>query len=209
MHPFHCLYLTFCILLYLLPIHGHQDAVSSGLGAFVACLQDAHGTAEGPIHSVASDSADYAAATLSTNFRTVFRNLAVVYPKSVGHVKRIVQCGVQSHVTLAPRGGGHGYEGLSQDVLVDMSGLSEIRVHADNRTVTVGAGARQVTDTIHGNAIHGNATDVICSCDMSQCARLGPLYHAVSEKGFVFPGGTCATASDLRYLLDPIQDLGS
>jgi FAD/FMN-containing dehydrogenase len=65
--------------------------------------------------------------------------------------------------SFATRSGGHCFMGFSQsdNLVLDTRGMSDIKIDADQRTVTVGAGV-----------------------------KLGPLYRALAKQGFALAGGT-------------------
>lgn len=144
------LLLSACLLLLLTrSVVAQQDNNSSNnsnstlLNNFESCINNqllARNLSQFAI--VTSQSANYSTAIISFNYRTVFQNLAIVYPFNEGQLQVLIQCGKQLNMTLAPRGGGHGYEGFPQQVIVDMSSFSDIQIDSVKGIATVGAGAR-------------------------------------------------------------------
>ncbi|MBT9259094.1 MAG: FAD-binding oxidoreductase [Clostridiales bacterium] len=74
------------------------------------------------------------------------RPLAVVWPGSTEEVAEVLRWAEERKVPLVPRGGGTGVMGgavpLKPSVVVDLSRLDDIAVHAENLLVEAGAGAR-------------------------------------------------------------------
>ncbi|KAJ3145783.1 hypothetical protein HDU86_000650 [Geranomyces michiganensis] len=109
-------------------------------------------------------------ALLGADYRFTFKPVAIYKPAAVDQISKAVRCAAAAGVAVAPRSGGHSYEGYSQggvagSLLIDLSKFADVTVDTSTNTAVVGP-----------------------------AVRLAPLYYKLWEAGqFVFPGGTCPT----------------
>ncbi|KAJ3156076.1 hypothetical protein HDU89_005640 [Geranomyces variabilis] len=109
-------------------------------------------------------------ALLGADFRFTFKPVAIYTPTAVDQISKAVRCAAAAGVAIAPRSGGHSYEGYSQggvsgSLMIDLSKFDSVTVDASTNTAVVGPGI-----------------------------RLAPLYYKLWQSGqYVFPGGTCPT----------------
>jgi FAD/FMN-containing dehydrogenase len=96
--------------------------------------------------AIGRGAAGYDAARLLTNTRfDALKPLAVAYCESAEDVVRCLRWARRHGIRPAPRSGGHSYGGYSAapgGLVVDISRLAGVRVAADRKTATVGAGAK-------------------------------------------------------------------
>ncbi|KAG0051073.1 hypothetical protein BGZ83_004105 [Gryganskiella cystojenkinii] len=113
-----------------------------------------------------SSSSKYATERYGFDLRYTYKPQVIVLATSASDVQTAVKCATASKVAVAPRSGGHSFEGYSiggQDgsLVLDLTGLSTVTVK--NGVATVGAGV-----------------------------RLGPLYLALyNQGGYTINAGTC------------------
>ncbi|XP_042026014.1 berberine bridge enzyme-like 8 [Salvia splendens] len=95
----------------------------------------------------------------------------IITPRHESQIPPVIYCSKQSGLEIRTRSGGHDFEGLSYVsqlafVIVDLIGLSEIKVDVEEKTAWVEAGA-----------------------------TIGSLYYSIAEKSPVlgFPAGFCPT----------------
>jgi FAD/FMN-containing dehydrogenase len=101
----------------------------------------------------------YAEATTIWNGMIARRPAAVVRAASTDDVVKTVRFAADQGVELAIRGGGHNIAGLALSdggLTLDMSGFRDVVVHADARTVRVGAGSL-LGDVDRATQAHGLA----------------------------------------------------
>jgi FAD/FMN-containing dehydrogenase len=143
----------------------------------------------------------YAAARLlrSTRFDGV-RPLAIAYCESAEDIARCIRWARRYRVRLAARSGGHSYGGYSTvagGLVVDVSRLRAVRVAADGRTATIGAGAQLG----HVYERLWNASQV--TIPAGSCATVGIAGltlgggHGFTSRAF---GLTCDSVSALRIV---------
>ncbi|ORX71050.1 FAD-binding domain-containing protein [Basidiobolus meristosporus CBS 931.73] len=102
------------------------------------------------------------------DLRYTYKPLAVVYPASNAEVSAAIKCAAAGNVAIAPRSGGHSYEGYSiggadSSLVIDLKKFSTVSVK--NNIATIGGGL-----------------------------RLGQVYYRLfNAGGYAVPGGTCPT----------------
>ncbi|TPX72959.1 hypothetical protein SpCBS45565_g00165 [Spizellomyces sp. 'palustris'] len=146
-------------LVCLLAHHAHSASL-------IQCLS---GIQDGSKVIVPSDPV-YPKASLGQDYRFTYKPAAIFIPTKEKHIQTAVICANANNVTIAPRSGGHSYEGYSQGgkngaLLVDLYKLDSVSVDKNARTAVVGTGN-----------------------------LLAPLYYKLWTAGkYAFPGGTCPT----------------
>ncbi|GAB5587486.1 hypothetical protein Unana1_02386 [Umbelopsis nana] len=102
------------------------------------------------------------------DLRFTYTPQAVVYPTSESQVQAAVKCAAASNVPIAPRCGGHSYEGYSLGgadgyLVIDVGKMNSVSVDKSSGTTWIGAGS-----------------------------KLGPAYLSLWKAGnYTIPGGTC------------------
>ncbi|KAJ3038248.1 hypothetical protein HDV00_000845 [Rhizophlyctis rosea] len=140
------------------PISAVTTALST-TSQLVSCLQKAG------ITTITPSSSSYNTARFGHDKAFNYKPVAIAYPTTDQQVASAVKCAVKAGVKVAPRSGGHSYEGYSMggmdgSLIVDVTTLKSISV--SNGYATVGAGN-----------------------------RLGPIALALSKSGVAVPAGTC------------------
>ncbi|CAG8587316.1 624_t:CDS:2 [Ambispora gerdemannii] len=111
--------------------------------------------------------AEYTADIVDENNRVTYSPAALVYASNIADVQKAVKCAATSNLNVAPRSGGHSYEGYSLGgkdgaLVIDLGGLNQITIDGAAKTAIIGAGN-----------------------------KLGPIYYALSQAGYLIPGGSC------------------
>jgi FAD/FMN-containing dehydrogenase len=110
--------------------------------------------------------ADAAAAkyNMSFNKRMQIAPRVRVVASSAAAVSGSIHWAVNNGVGFAVRSGGHSYEGFSQspDLVIDVRGMAAIRISADKKSVSIGAGS-----------------------------QLGSVYKALAPSQLAIPAGSC------------------
>ncbi|KAG0016639.1 hypothetical protein BGZ81_011106 [Podila clonocystis] len=107
-------------------------------------------------------------ARLGFNLRYNYKPAAIFHPTSEDDVVAAIQCAATHNVAIAPRSGGHSYEGYGMGgkdgaLIIDLNMFQKITVDASTGIATVGAGV-----------------------------RLGDLYTRLWDMGqYLVPAGTC------------------
>jgi FAD/FMN-containing dehydrogenase len=118
------------------------------------------------VRVVAPGDADYDKLRRAYNLRTLKRPQAIVLPRTASGVASVVGWARANKVPFSVRGGGHSYEGLSlsDSLVIDTRLMSDTRLDARERTLSVGGGA-----------------------------TLGKAYQACGAQDLAIPGGSCPT----------------
>ncbi|KAG0266391.1 hypothetical protein DFQ27_009832 [Actinomortierella ambigua] len=99
-----------------------------------------------------------------------YKPAAIIHPGSVADAAAAIQCAAYWNVPVAPRSGGHSYEGYSEGgqdgaLVIDLNLLQQFDLDSKTGVATVGAGM-----------------------------RIGPLYANLWQAGqYLIPAGTCPT----------------
>jgi FAD/FMN-containing dehydrogenase len=101
---------------------------------------------------------------ISYNKRTQIAPRVRVVAGSAAAVSTAIRWATGNGLRFALRSGGHSYEGLSQspDLVIDVRGMTAIKLSADRKSVSIGAGA-----------------------------SLGSVYKALTPKQLAIPAGSC------------------
>ncbi|KAF9290917.1 hypothetical protein BGZ88_007123 [Linnemannia elongata] len=158
---------------YILPPHAipapglvaRQEPIASAVNStFIACLK--------PLGAkvLQRKTAGFEKERYAFDLRYTYNPEVVVMAASAADVQVAVKCAKASNVPVAPRSGGHSFEGYSiggQDgsLVLDLSGLSSVKVTGSGATAEAKVGSG---------------------------VRLGPLYLALfNQGGWTLNGGTC------------------
>lgn len=116
----------------------------------------------------------------------------IVVPEAGPDIATTVRIARDHHVPVVAQATGHGRRsGLDGGVLIDLSGLQDLRVDTVTRTAWVGAGVRwqQVTEAAGTNGL----------------AALGGSHPDVSVVGYTLAGGIGALARQYGYAADHVR----
>ncbi|CAG8713985.1 10657_t:CDS:1, partial [Racocetra persica] len=96
----------------------------------------------------------------------MFTPSVIIYAEIVADVQYTVSCTSTLNMRISIRSGGHSYEKYSTAgaIVVDITNLNQIDIDLTAKTAVIGAGN-----------------------------RLGPIYYALSQAGFLIPAGSCLT----------------
>lgn len=115
--------------------------VATSAATFNSCLTSAN------LNPVFPSSPAYPSDTLSYNRRLVYRPVAVVYPSTVQHVAKAVECASRVGIKVVARSGGHSYAangvgGQDGSLVVDLKNIKSVQVSSSSRTAVFGTGIR-------------------------------------------------------------------
>ncbi|KAI8583891.1 hypothetical protein K450DRAFT_220462 [Umbelopsis ramanniana AG] len=128
-----------------------------------SCLNSVTG-----LEVVTSSDSKFTTAKQAFDLRFTYTPEAVVYPSTEAQVQGAVKCAVAANIPIAPRCGGHSYEGYSLGgadgyLVIDLGKLNTVTVDKSSGTTWIGAGS-----------------------------KLGPAYLSLWKAGnYTLPGGTC------------------
>ncbi|KAJ2975158.1 hypothetical protein NQ176_g5673 [Zarea fungicola] len=117
---------------------------------------------------VAPSSSDYAQDRYGFNYYFSFNPRAIYHPATNADAAAAIKCAATNGVAIAPRSGGHSYEGYSEGgrdgaLVIDLDQFMQFSIDNNTGIATIGAGY-----------------------------RLGPLYTSLWENGqYLIPAGTC------------------
>ncbi|KAG2181420.1 hypothetical protein INT43_009003 [Umbelopsis isabellina] len=127
------------------------------------CLQKISG-----LEVVVAGDSSWTKAKQAFDLRFTYTPKAVVYPSTDSQVQAAVKCAAASSIPIAPRCGGHSYEGYSLGgadgfLIIDVTKMQTVTVDQSTETAWIGAGS-----------------------------KLGPAYLSLWQSGnYTIPGGTC------------------
>lgn len=133
---------------------------------FIACLEHIKKHADTTLSTASSP--DYATSRLGFNYLFDFKPAAIYRPATEADAAAAVKCAADNGVPIAPRSGGHSFEGYSGGgrdgvLIVDLALLTKFSVDKATGVATIGAGW-----------------------------RLGPLYAQLWDTGpYLIAAGTC------------------
>lgn len=101
------------------------------------------------------------------NCRMIYYPLAIIYVNNTKDIQEVVNCGNLLNITVVARSGGHSFEDYSLGgrdgvLVVDLKNFNKITIDSTAHTAVVGVGN-----------------------------RVGPVYYALNEAGFLFSAGSC------------------
>ncbi|KAG0339593.1 hypothetical protein BG004_006751 [Podila humilis] len=140
----------------------------------ISCLQAIKGQSQ----LITPSSSDYGQQSLTLNYIFNYKPQAIFHPSNNKEAAAAVICAAASGVAIAPRSGGHSFEGYSaggQDgsLIIDLSKFNQLSVNTKTHVATIGAGN-----------------------------RLGPTYAKLWSKGnYLIPAGTCPTVGIAGHAL--------
>ncbi|CAG8547699.1 17456_t:CDS:2 [Racocetra persica] len=107
---------------------------------------------------------EYNSDIIDANSRIMFTPSVIIHTNIVADVQFSVSCASTLNMSISVRSGGHSYEKYSTAgaIVVDITNLNQIDIDSAAKTAVIGAGN-----------------------------RLGPIYYALSQAGFLIPAGTC------------------
>ncbi|KAJ2978964.1 hypothetical protein NQ176_g3526 [Zarea fungicola] len=117
---------------------------------------------------ITRNSAEYDQDRFGLNYYFSFKPAAIYYPATNAAVAAAIKCAALNNIPVAPRSGGHSYEGYSEGgadgaLVLDLKQFQQFSIDASTGIAKVGAGT-----------------------------RLGPLYSRLWEDGkYLFPAGAC------------------
>jgi FAD/FMN-containing dehydrogenase len=115
---------------------------------------------------------------------------AVVHCRTAKDVRAAIQAASDCQLSLSVRGGGHDWAGrsLCDGIVIDLSGMKDVAVNRDNRTVQIAGGAR--------------ASDVLAVTDPLGLAAVTGSCGAVGMAGLTLGGGYGALTGRFGLALD-------
>ena len=115
---------------------------------------------------VVPTTAGYANYQTSFNKRTQVNTAVRALVKNASGVAACLKWAADNNISFSVRGGGHSYEGYSQNeqLVIDMRLVKNVSVDSTNQTAVFGAGF-----------------------------ALGEVYQVLTKAGFIIPGGSCPT----------------
>ncbi|KAK2594478.1 hypothetical protein QQS21_007825 [Conoideocrella luteorostrata] len=144
------------------------NATTATTHKLITCLQNIKSGSKS--YLVTPSTGDYAKDRYGFNYAFDFKPSAIYHAASNADAAAAIKCAAASKVAVAPRSGGHSYEGYSiggRDgaLVIDLNLLQHFAVNKETRVATIGAGS-----------------------------RLGPIYANLWKAGkYLIPAGTCPT----------------
>ena len=145
-----------------------SDGATGAAKAFATCLAEYAAKA-------AASTIDWNVCPSSTEFADLLKGnsqprvstqpAAFAMPGDAADAQAIIACANNASLKWTPRNGGHSYEAeslISGGVVIDLGSLTSLDINEAAKTMVVGGGH-----------------------------RLGPIYAALTAKGFYLPAGTC------------------
>ncbi|KAF9586632.1 hypothetical protein BGW38_000694 [Lunasporangiospora selenospora] len=132
----------------------------------VTCLQQIKGSS----YLITPSSNNYTIESVGENYLFNYKPNAIFHPGNEVDVQAAIKCAGQYNVAIAPRSGGHSFEGYCQGgrdgvLVLDLNQFKKFNINKKTNIATVGAGF-----------------------------RLGPLYDALWKSGkYMVSAGTCPT----------------
>ncbi|KAG0222273.1 hypothetical protein BGW42_006748, partial [Actinomortierella wolfii] len=133
---------------------------------FLNCLQNICGDPNS--HLVTPSSSIYDTDRVGFNINFNYKPIAIYHPATEHDAAAAIRCAAANNVAIAPRSGGHSFEGYGQggkdgSLVIDLNQFQQFSIDKQTHVATVGAGT-----------------------------RLGPLYSRLWEAGeYLVPAGTC------------------
>lgn len=145
-------------------------------GALQSCLKPIKGEKIFPTDPT------YTLNTIDENVRVIYRPAVIIYVANVKDVQISVNCATKLKIGITARSGGHSYEKYSTGgrdgvIVVDVMNLNSTTINSENKTAVIGAGS-----------------------------RLGPIYYALSQKGFLIPAGSCPSIGITGHTLGGVSN---
>ncbi|KAG0096600.1 hypothetical protein BGZ93_004272 [Podila epicladia] len=144
-----------------------QATTSEALPAnMISCLQ----AIKGKSYLITPSSSNYTQESLTENYIFNYKPQAIFHPATNNDVSAAIKCASAANVAIAPRSGGHSFEGYSaggQDgsLIIDLNQFNQFSVDKKTNIATIGGGN-----------------------------RLGPIYAKLWANGqYLIPAGTCPT----------------
>ncbi|KAF9920112.1 hypothetical protein FBU30_010113 [Linnemannia zychae] len=134
----------------------------------LSCLKNIEGSKRSYLTTPSSSTYSIDRLVYARNFD--FAPVAIYHPATNNDAAAAIQCAAAYHIAVAPRSGGHSYEGYSAggrngSLVIDLNLFQQFSVDTNTNIATIGAGT-----------------------------RLGPLYTRLWKAGeYLIPAGTCAT----------------
>ncbi|KAG0262860.1 hypothetical protein DFQ27_002070 [Actinomortierella ambigua] len=142
------------------------DTATAQYANLISCLQGIQGNPKS--YLTIPSSSTYNTDRLGYNVNFNYKPSALYHPATVDDAGAAIQCAAKYNISIAPRSGGHSFEGYGQggrdgSLVIDVNQFQQFSMDAQTGVATIGAGT-----------------------------RLGPLYMRLWEAGqFLVPGGTC------------------
>lgn len=118
------------------------NATPAGL---INCLENIHGNSNSTLTTPSSKV--YKTDHLGFNYAFEFKPVAIYHPATTKDAAAAIKCASLNNVTIAPRSGGHSYEGYCEGgrdgvFVVDLNLMQDFAVDKTANIVTYGAGHR-------------------------------------------------------------------
>ncbi|CAG8587210.1 5130_t:CDS:2, partial [Diversispora eburnea] len=130
---------------------------------------------------VFTTNSEYTNDIINENTRVTYKPTVIIYVDNERDVATSIKCAKTLGIGITARSGGHSYEsygtgGKDGVIVVDVTNLNQILIDSNKKTAIIGAGQ-----------------------------RLGPIYFALSEKGFLIPAGTCPSVGIAGHALGGVR----
>ncbi|KAG0231064.1 hypothetical protein BGW42_000540 [Actinomortierella wolfii] len=133
---------------------------------FISCMQNIKGDPTSKL--VISSSSEYSTDRYGFNLMFDFKPVAIYHPASTTDAASAVKCAASNNINVAPRSGGHSFEGYCQGgkdgaLVLDLNLLQQFSIDPNTGVASIGGGS-----------------------------RLGPLYAKLWNAGqYLIAAGTC------------------